>query len=228
MNSKAEFEFRQNTFPAKVRKKISYNLFLSAFVGIYRNYFNTKRRKFGYIHPSARVRFPIIIKGIENIFMYEETFVLGNALIITTKAKFIMKKYSSASEGLTVVTGNHPFVKGEWFLQKAGEKDIQNAKDVIIEEDVGIGANVTLLNGVVVGRGAIIGSGSVVRNYVPPYAIMAGNPAKVVGFRFLPKTIIEHEKMLYPKEERFDINFLNENYQKYFISRINEIKSFLS
>ena len=159
--------------------------------------------------------------------MYENTLIMGNSLIISTKAKFIMKKNSAASEGLTVVTGNHPMVKGEWYIQRAGDNDIQNAKDVIIEEDVGIGANVTLLNGAVVGRGAIIGSGSVIRNHVPPYAIMAGNPAKVIGFRFLPESIIEHEKILYTKEERLDYKFLLENYQKYFISRIDEIKSFI-
>lgn len=211
-----------------LRKKISYNLFLSALIGIYRNHFNTRRSKFGHIDPTARVRFPISIKGIENVFMYENTLIMGNSLIITTKAKFIIKKNSRASEGLTVVTGNHPIVKGEWFLQRAGDSDIQNAKDVIIEEDVGIGTNATLLNGVIIGRGAIIGSGAIIRNNVPPYAIMAGNPAKVIGFRFSPKAIIEHEKVLYEKEERLDFNLLEKNYQKYFISRINEIKSFLS
>lgn len=212
----------------KLRKKLSYNLFLSAIVGIYRNYCCIRRAKFGYIDPTARVRFPITIKGIENVFMHENTLILGNALIITSKAKFIMKNNSVASEGLTVVTGNHPIVKGELFRERAGDNDIQNAKDVIIEEDVGIGANVTLLNGVNIGRGAIIGSGSVIRNAVPPYAIMAGNPAKVVSFRFLPDTIVEHEQHLYPKNERLDIDILRKNYQKYFISRIKEIQSFIS
>ena len=50
------------------RKKTSYNLFLSALIAIYRNYFRTRRSKFGYIAPTARVRFPITIKGIENIY----------------------------------------------------------------------------------------------------------------------------------------------------------------
>ena len=211
-----------------IRKKISYNLFLSAFNAVYRNYFSTKRSKFGYIDRTARVRFPILIKGIENVFMYENCHIMGNALIITTKAKFIMKKNSAASEGLTIVTGNHPMVMGEWFLQKGGDSDIQNAKNVVIEEDVGIGAHVTLLNGVIVGRGAIIGSGSVIRNTVPPYAIIAGNPAKVIGFRFSPHATIEHEKRLYAEPERLSIELLENNYQKYFIGRIKEIRKFLS
>ncbi len=203
-------------------------MFLSALVSIYRNYFKTRRRLFGYIDPSARVRFPILIKGIENVYMYENSHIMGNALIITTKAKFIMKKNSAASEGLIVVSGNHPMVMGEWFLERGGDMDIQNAKDVIIEEDVGLGTRVTLLNGVVVGRGAIIGSGSVVRSLVPPYSIIAGNPAKVIGFRFTPKATIEHEKALYPENERLSLELLKENYQKHFISRMKEIKAFLS
>lgn len=211
---------------SNLKRKISSNFFLSAINSIYRNYFETRRFRFGYIDRTARVRFPIHIKGIENVFMYENSQILGHAIIITTKAKFVMKKNSAASEGLTVVTGNHPIIKGELFILKAGD-DIQNAKDVVIEEDVGIGTNVTLLSGVIIGRGAIIGSGAVIRNSVPPYAIVAGNPAKIIGFRFSPKEIIEHESILYSENERINYDLLSTNYQKYFIKRIKEIKSFL-
>lgn len=210
------------------KKQISFNLFLSTLVCFYRNYFRTSRSQFGYIAPSARVRFPILIKGIKNVYLYENCHILGNALIITTKAKFIMKKNSAASEGLVVVTGNHPIIRGEFFLEKAGYNDVQNAKDVIIEEDVGLGANVIILQGVIVGRGAIIGAGSVIRNAVPPYAIIAGNPAKVVGFRFSPQATIEHEKILYPESERLNLELLKDNYKKHFINRMKEIKAFLS
>lgn len=213
---------------SRLKKKLSFNFFLSALNAIYRNYFKTRRSKFGYIDRTARVRFPILIKGIENVYLYENSLVLGNSLIIATRAKFIMKRNSTAAEGLTVVCGNHPFVKGELFLTRAGDNDIQNAKDVIIEEDVGLGTNVTILNGVIIGRGAIIGSGSVVRNSVPPYSVIAGNPAKVIGFRFSPKATIEHEMDLYAEHERLSLELLQANYQKYFISRIKEIKSYLT
>jgi len=209
-----------------LKKKFSFNLFLSAINGLYRNYFQTQRSKFGYIDRTARVRFPILIKGIENVFLYENTHLLGHALIITTKAKFIMKKNSASAEGLTVVTGSHPTTKGELFLLKAAD-DIQEAKDVIVEEDVWLAINVTLLAGVIVGRGAVVGSGSVCRNSIPPYAIVIGNPAKVVGFKFLPEEIIEHEKVIYPVNERLNLDLLQKNYNKYFINKISEIKSYL-
>jgi len=75
-----------------LRKKISFNLFLSAIDAIYRNYFITRRSLFGYIDCTSRVRFPILIKGIENVYMYENTHIMGQSIIIATKVKFIMKK----------------------------------------------------------------------------------------------------------------------------------------
>ena len=211
----------------RLRKRLSYNLFLSAINGLYRNYFQTKRSKFGYIDVSARVRFPMLIKGIENVFLYENTHILGRSLIIATKAKFIMKKNSAAAEGLTVVTGNHPIKDiGEFFIQKAGE-DVQYAKEVIVEEDVWLATNVTLLSGVIVGRGSIVGSGSVCRNSIPPYAIVIGNPAKIIGFRFSPEEIIAHEQKLYLEHERHSIASLQRNYNKYMVKRITKITSYL-
>ena len=56
--------------------------------------------------------------------------------------------------------------------------------------------------------------------------MVIGNPAKVVGFSFTPEEIIEHEKVLYPEEERLPLELLEKNYNKYFISRIKEIKQF--
>lgn len=53
-------------------------------------------------------------------------------------------------------------------------------KDVIIEDDVLIAANSIILKGVTIGRAAVIGAGSVVTRDVPPYAVVAGNPARVV------------------------------------------------
>lgn len=53
-------------------------------------------------------------------------------------------------------------------------------KPVIIEDDVWIGFKSTILKGVTVGRGAIVAAGSVVTKDVPPFTLVAGNPARVV------------------------------------------------
>jgi acetyltransferase-like isoleucine patch superfamily enzyme len=61
--------------------------------------------------------------------------------------------------------------------------------DVVIGNDVWIGYGVTILSGVHVGDGVAIGACSVVTHDVPPYAIVAGNPARIVKYRFDEETI---------------------------------------
>jgi acetyltransferase-like isoleucine patch superfamily enzyme/SAM-dependent methyltransferase len=58
-----------------------------------------------------------------------------------------------------------------------------------IGNDVWIGQGAIVLSGVTIGHGAIIGAGAVVSRDVPPYAIVAGNPAQVIRSRFSPSTI---------------------------------------
>lgn len=62
---------------------------------------------------------------------------------------------------------------------------------VDIGNDVWLGHQSLILSGVTIGDGAIIGAGSVVRQNVPAYAIVAGNPARVAGFRFPPEQIAD-------------------------------------
>jgi virginiamycin A acetyltransferase len=56
--------------------------------------------------------------------------------------------------------------------------------DTIVGHDVWIGTGATILPGSHVGTGVIIAAGSVVRGHVPPYAIVAGNPVKILRKRF--------------------------------------------
>ena len=76
------------------------------------------------------------------------------------------------------------FVKGF----KDFEKD---ALKTTVGHDVWIGANVTILKGVTIGHGAVLGAGCVVTRDVPPYAVVAGVPAKVLRYRFPPEHIAE-------------------------------------
>jgi acetyltransferase-like isoleucine patch superfamily enzyme len=72
----------------------------------------------------------------------------------------------------------HPRLKGE----------------VVIENDVWIGYGATILSGVHIGNGAVVGACSVVTKSVPPYGIVAGNPAKFLRSRFPTDTVrlLEH------------------------------------
>lgn len=61
--------------------------------------------------------------------------------------------------------------------------------DVVIGNDVWIAFGTTILSGVTIGDGAAIGACSVVTRDVPPYAIVAGNPARIIRVRFDEETV---------------------------------------
>lgn len=186
------------------------------------------------VEQSANLGQRNIIVNPENLYMYGNSSLKRDSVIMNSRAKFILCNSSGAAEELMVITGNHMSIVGMNVKQVTDEvKDIFDKnhefdKDVIVEEDVWMGARVTLLSGVHIGRGAEIGTGAVVRGKVPPYAVVIGNPAKVVGFRFTPEEIIEHEKALYPEDERLPLDLLEKNYKKYFLDHIKEIKSYTS
>lgn len=67
--------------------------------------------------------------------------------------------------------------------------------DVIIGNDVWIGIDSTILSGVKIGNGAVVGACSVVTRDVPAYAIVAGNPAKIIRIRFSPDEVNQLENI---------------------------------
>ncbi|WP_369292705.1 acyltransferase [Nocardioides oceani] len=73
-----------------------------------------------------------------------------------------------------------PYVLSTWV----GDRDPTARDQVDIGRDVWIGGSSTVLSGISIGEGALVGSGSVVTRSIPPYAIAAGNPARVLSERF--------------------------------------------
>lgn len=57
------------------------------------------------------------------------------------------------------------------------------ADPITVEDDVWLGAHVVLLPGVTVGTGAVVAAGSIVNKDVPPFAVVGGNPARVLRYR---------------------------------------------
>jgi len=66
---------------------------------------------------------------------------------------------------------------------------------VVIGHDVWIGTGALIMSGVTIGNGAAIGARSVVTHDVPPYAVVAGVPARVLKFRFDESTIAALQKV---------------------------------
>lgn len=113
----------------------------------------------------------------------------------------------------------YSFYEGESFLYnpyRYSEKPYLT----VIGNDVWIGADVKILDGVTIGDGAIIAAGSVVTKDVPPYAIVAGVPAKVLRYRFTPAQIEFLESFKWWNKSK---EWLSNN-QKYF----NNIDKFIS
>ena len=99
--------------------------------------------------------------------------------------------------------------------------------DTIIGKYCYIGIAAIVNCGMRIGNGATIGAGAVVIKNVPPYAIVVGNPGKVVGFSMTPEEIVEFEKQHDPENERIPLEVLQKNYKKHFLDRKEEIKSLL-
>jgi len=55
-------------------------------------------------------------------------------------------------------------------------------KEIVIEDDVWIGFNATILKGVTIGYGAIVGANTIITKDVPPYAVVVGNPARIIKY----------------------------------------------
>lgn len=100
-------------------------------------------------------------------------------------------KYSSIAEDVWfIVDVNHDYLsvfQGCISVIKREDSRTQKAKrkgQIIIENDCWIGHGVTLMGGVTVHNGAVVAANATVTKDVPAYAIVGGNPARVIGYRF--------------------------------------------
>lgn len=106
-------------------------------------------------------------------------------------------RFCSIATGVTILTGcDHclDWVSAYPFQLVFGyERGLpypsRSKGDVVIGHDVWIGTDAMILSGVSVGNGAVVAARSVVTRDVPPYAVVAGSPARIVKFRFDQPTI---------------------------------------
>lgn len=79
----------------------------------------------------------------------------------------------------------YPFYIFEgWEQPVPSMDDLPHKGDTVVGNDVWIGQGSTILPGIHIGDGAIIGLNSVVSRDVPPYTLVAGNPARIIRKRF--------------------------------------------
>lgn len=112
-----------------------------------------------------------------------DRLVIGRFCALATAVTFIMNGANHAMDGLSTFPFN--IFGGGWeegFDPASWSAAIRG--DTIVGNDVWIGREAMVMPGVTVGDGAIVAARSVVASDVPPYAIVAGNPARVVRMRF--------------------------------------------
>ncbi len=114
-----------------------------------------------------------------------DRLVIGRFCSIASGATFLMNGGNHALDGLST----YPFgIFGQGW-EGAMPETWPSKGDLVVGSDVWIGYRATLLAGVTVGHGAVVGAMSVVTADVPPYAIVAGNPARVIRHRQPPDAI---------------------------------------
>lgn len=110
-------------------------------------------------------------------------------------------RYCSIATGTRVLSEGHPLdrvttstisygtnifniIKEDFGVEILQDKKLKKADRTNIEHDVWVGENATIKRGITIGTGAIVAANSLVVKDVPPYAIVGGNPAKIIRFRF--------------------------------------------
>ncbi|MFD1695454.1 CatB-related O-acetyltransferase [Roseibium aestuarii] len=117
-----------------------------------------------------------------------DRLVIGRFCAIATGVQFIMNGANHLMSGIST----YPFQIFGQGWEEGFDPSVYRAAsrgDTVIGHDVWIGTDATILPGVTIGSGAIIGAKAVVGSDVPPYAIVVGNPARVIRLRFDDKTI---------------------------------------
>lgn len=84
------------------------------------------------------------------------------------------------SQHITIVCSNHLISKNQLIVKQPWTLENNFVK---IEDDVWIGANSVILPGVTISKGVVVAAGSIVTKDIPEYAIVAGNPAKILKYR---------------------------------------------
>jgi len=110
-----------------------------------------------------------------------DKLIIGKFCQIGAGVEFVM---NGANHQMNAVSTYPFYIFGSWDQPAPSKEDLPLKGDTVVGNDVWIGQNSTILPGVHIGDGAIIGLNSVVTRDVPPYAIVAGNPAKTVRKRF--------------------------------------------
>ena len=192
-------------------------LSLGSVISWFNNYRERQMKKrLGYCGKDCNILPRFSCSCPEKVFLEDYTLVQPGSMFIMAGGTFTLKKWSCLSMNCTIITGNHRSTVGlcQRIVDRYHVNDIETY--VVVGEDCWIGANVTILAGTKVGRGSIVGACGLLNKVTPPYAVLVGSPAKIIGAKFTLEQVLEHESKLYPPEERMSREELEEIFDKYY------------
>lgn len=154
--------------------------------------------------------------NIENIFDINCVSVgnatYGNIFVLAHGDDYKVKIGNYCSIGPQVafiLQSNHDYKCFTTFPFKSiyglAANEAKGKGDICVEDDVWIGMRTIVLSGITIGQGAVIGAGTILTKDVPPYAIVAGNPGKVIGYRFEDSIIDKLKELKLSKLSKNDI-----------------------
>jgi len=109
--------------------------------------------------------------------------VINHGCVLQTLGGVHIGAHASISAGVFLMTAGHNVGDPRFALV---------TKPIVIEDYAWIGVRASLLAGVTIGKGAVVAAGAVVTKDVPPFAIVAGVPARVIGHRTLDNLAYTH------------------------------------
>lgn len=179
---------------------------------------------FGHIGKHCKIG-PDCILVPKNMYIEDYVIIQDRNNFVSYQGKLIIKKYSVISSSCIIIPSNHILSVGiPFYLNTISHVGDEN-HTIEINEDVWIGAGCKLLPKSKFGRGCIVGSGSVITKEIPPYAVVAGCPAKIIAVKFSKDDILKHERNLYPEEKRMTREELNLLFNTYY-SNIKPLKTY--
>ena len=162
--------------------------------------------------------------GLVGKFSIGKNVLLARNVDLDYTGDLVLEDGVALSEGVKILTHNHD------LYPKGSDERAPGVipTPLVVRDHAWMGAKAMILPGVgEIGRSAIISVGAVIRNRIPPYAIVVGNPAKIVGFVYSPEEVEKYEETRYEKSQLTDIARYRKIYNKYFIERSEFIKNYL-
>ena len=114
-----------------------------------------------------------------------ERLVIGRFCAIAEGAVFVTEAANHPMRGVTT----YPFAIFDPVRRAGYAASVSRARDTVVGHDVWIGRDALILPGARIGSGAIVGARAVVAGEVPPYAVVAGNPARRIRTRFAEEEV---------------------------------------